>query len=118
MQSLDFDIFRQELYFFVKELDRLKVQCDGKERTDEQTKAIDDFYSCINKWISQGLQRKELYQIVNTFINLDTLEYTDELIELESSIIGWCNPECIIRFGGEPEDEKDFVVYVRDNLWR
>ncbi|WP_266362399.1 hypothetical protein [Tellurirhabdus rosea] len=78
----------------------------------------------INSLASKGWTRKLLYDFIIQMLG-DKVLYQelseDEYNALDNfytAIIGYCHPDCIIKFPGDPQEEEEFLSYVRSDSWK
>ena len=95
----------------------------NNELSDSQER-IDLFFKNL---ISSGWNRKRVYTFTFDFIknNLTDSDYAnisndafDYLSDIETSIIGHCSYNSILKFPDEPEGEAELIAYVRGNIWK
>lgn len=84
---------------------------------------IDKFFETL---IYLGWNRRRVYFFTFNFIkqHLNEVDYQnipvdafDYLSDIESSIIGYCSYESILKFPNEPENETELIAYVRGKVW-
>ncbi|ASY75414.1 hypothetical protein [Pectobacterium polaris] len=81
------------------------------------------FEQLINsKW-----NRERIYKFIFVYVrsNLSEKDYDeiseyafDYLGDIESSVIGHCSYDSILKFPDEPENKDELIAYVRGDKWR
>ncbi len=74
----------------------------------------------LRSLIGEGWTRGDLHAAVDELCGRPgTSEpVVDDLIELDTALTGWCAPSAIIRFPGDPDDERALVAHVRGGAWK
>lgn len=81
----------------------------------------------FNKLIQANWDRTRIYDFVFIYLkdHLSDSDYQnipeaafDYLSDIESSIIGHCSYDSILKISGEPKDEDELIAYVRGKKWK
>jgi len=107
---------QSELWDLADQLNELGVE-SGRPRTDEQAAAATAFQARVDRCVAQGLTRAEVYTLLNELLTDDDLLFTDVILDLMDTLVGWCHPDFIRRFPGEPRDTEALARYVREGTW-
>ncbi|BET65453.1 hypothetical protein ASA1KI_03710 [Opitutales bacterium ASA1] len=71
--------------------------------------------------IASGWLRREVLDVIEDVYskNVESLPPAgdDALSNYLSGLTGECSPEGIVRFPGDPEDPREFILYVRGREW-
>lgn len=91
---------------------------EAEEFYDEYPIRFDRLFS---EWLEraqeQGWTRRDVYLLVHDACMSVHGGVGDLLAEVETAIIGYCSPNCIFRFPGDPVDGGEFVKFVRSKNW-
>lgn len=85
----------------------------------EQWRAFEEF---ILSLADQGWSRGDIYNLLTDVEKDEANQFTDEILDAlydyETTMIGHCGHDCIVRLPGEPEDEEEFLEYVYGDTWK
>lgn len=94
----------------------------GSSANSNQLDEEDQFALWFERMKASEWTRSDVHRLVRDILDrrpsLFSERTTDELGEFESALIGHCAPECILRFPGDPSDQRQLVAHVRGNHWR
>lgn len=94
----------------------------------ENNGSDEDIDNVLTGYINEGGTRNEVYKSLNDFFlmeesmiqkNFKLQDQFDYLGELQTTIIGYCSPDCIVKFKNEPTTNMDDLLsYVRGGKWK
>lgn len=78
------------------------------------------FNAAVRSLIADGWTRGDLHAAVDELCQRPGVSdrVVDDLDDLDTALTGWCAPESIIRFPGDPDDEGALVGHVRGAAWK
>ncbi|MDJ1504314.1 hypothetical protein [Xanthocytophaga agilis] len=77
------------------------------------------FGEYIYKLSTQGWSRWDIYRLMHDLLEEPMDEaYETDINELETSLVGNCSSECIIRLYGDPKSTELLKSYVGSGQWR
>lgn len=115
-----FEEAKHELLLPAQNMNMLKIQCNGKPKTAEQRLSADTFFNKLDFYISKGIDRGDVYNILHYLY--EKIEYTKEIYEYETTLIGNCSPDYVFRFPNEPEEclngSKELYDHIHSLKWK
>lgn len=106
----NFQSKKKELFIILQNYDTNKIELSQK---------VEEFVSNLiqDKW-----KRKDVYDLVYDIINDLSISISevgqDILLDVETSLSGYCATNYIYRFPGDPESSIELQNYARSSLWK